>query len=89
MPAPVSTLTPFERFASEAVHKALYVLMVLVPLLGWAGVSAYIPRGASCSGCRCRPSRTVNESLAKVLLELHGWAALALAGLIVRISRAR
>lgn len=81
VPAPVSTLTPFERFASEAVHKALYVLMVLVPLLGWAGVSAY-PARDILFGLSLPPIAPVNESLAKTLLALHGWAALALAGLI-------
>lgn len=33
-------LTAFERRASHAAHLALYVLMVAVPLAGWAGSSA-------------------------------------------------
>ncbi len=81
VPEPVSTLTPFERFASETVHKGLYVLMVLVPLLGWAGVSAYPARGIL-FGLSLPPIAPVNESLAKTLLMLHGWAAFALAALI-------
>jgi len=81
VPAPVSTLTPFERFASEAVHRALYGLMIVVPLLGWAGVSAYPARGIL-FGLSLPPIAPVNETLAKVLLELHGWAALAMVALI-------
>ncbi len=50
--------------------------MVLVPLLGWAGVSAYPARGIL-FGLSLPPIAPVNESLAKVLLALHGWAALA------------
>jgi cytochrome b561 len=80
-PAPVSTLTPFERFASEAVHKGLYALMVLTPLLGWAGVSAYPARGIL-FGLSLPPIMPVNETLAKILLQLHGFSALALAALI-------
>ncbi len=40
-PAPVATLTPLERIASGVVHALLYLLLIVVPLLGWAGASAY------------------------------------------------
>jgi cytochrome b561 len=33
-------LTPFERVASAVTHKALYALMIAMPLLGWASSSA-------------------------------------------------
>ena len=38
-PLPAS-LTPFERKASHVVHVLFYVLMIGMPLLGWAMVSA-------------------------------------------------
>jgi cytochrome b561 len=77
-PAPVSTLTPFERFASDAAHKALYVLMFLVPLLGWAAVSAYPARGVL-FGLSLPPILPVNQALAGTLFTLHKAAAIGLA----------
>jgi cytochrome b561 len=77
-PAPVSTLTAFERFASESAHKALYVLMFLVPLLGWAAVSAYPARGVL-FGLSLPPIMPVNEALAKALFTAHKAAAIGLA----------
>jgi cytochrome b561 len=40
-PPPAATLTKFERIASGAVHHGLYLLIFIMPLLGWAGTSAY------------------------------------------------
>ncbi len=77
VPEPVSTLTSFERFASDAAHKALYVLMILVPLLGWAAVSAYPARGIL-FGLSLPPILPVNEALAKTLFSLHKAAAIGL-----------
>ena len=43
-PPPVP-LHPLQRLASEATHLGLYGLLILVPILGWTGVSAYGARG--------------------------------------------
>jgi cytochrome b561 len=40
-PAVYAGLTPLEQRASGFVHHALYVLIVVTPLLGWAATSAY------------------------------------------------
>jgi cytochrome b561 len=41
-PVPVTaTLTPFEERTSRWTHRALYALMVLVPLFGWLSSSAF------------------------------------------------
>ena len=40
-PAPDPTLTPADRNASLAAQYALYVLLFVVPILGWAGTNAY------------------------------------------------
>jgi cytochrome b561 len=69
-PAPVSMLTGFERFASETAHRLLYVLMVLVPLLGWAAVSAYPARGVF-FGLSLPPIMPVNQALAGTLFTAH------------------
>ncbi len=41
VPAPEPTLSPLERNASLAAQYALYVLLFVVPVLGWAGTNAY------------------------------------------------
>jgi len=40
-PAPEETLTPADRRASLAAQYALYALLFIVPVLGWAGTNAY------------------------------------------------
>lgn len=40
-PAPAGTLTKFERIASTAAHHSLLALLFLMPLIGWAMMSAY------------------------------------------------
>jgi cytochrome b561 len=40
-PAPEAILSPFDRRASLAAQYVLYILLLGVPLLGWAGTNAY------------------------------------------------
>ena len=40
-PADEPTLNAFEKFASHATHWTLYLLLILVPLVGWLGISLY------------------------------------------------
>ena len=40
-PAPYAALPAFERRGSVAAQHTLYLLLFIVPLLGWAGASAY------------------------------------------------
>jgi cytochrome b561 len=40
-PADEPTITWWQRAASHVTHWSLYGLLILVPLLGWAGVSLY------------------------------------------------
>lgn len=73
-PPPVATLTPFERVASHAVHMALYLLLLIVPLLGWAGISAY--PALNVFGLFDLPAiLPPDEALAKRILGLHGLLA--------------
>ena len=39
-PAPVPTLTPFERIASRAVHDLLYLVLLSLPIVGWLATAA-------------------------------------------------
>jgi cytochrome b561 len=40
-PGPAAGLTTFERFASVAVHYAMYALLIAMPIVGWLMTSAY------------------------------------------------
>lgn len=72
------TLAWWQKAASHLIHWALYGLLLIVPLLGWIGVSLF-------------PSLTVfnlfdlpaltspNEEAAKRVLSIHGWLAILLA----------
>ena len=40
-PSPASNLTRFEGIASITAHRALLLLIFLMPLVGWASMSAY------------------------------------------------
>lgn len=81
-PAPVSTLTPVERLVSGVVHNLIYVLLVLTPLLGWAGVTAF-PALITVGGYNlpAMPFVPQDQALAKQLFTLHGYTARALVAL--------
>jgi cytochrome b561 len=40
-PPPAAVLTPFERIASRSTHGTLIVLLLITPIVGWLGVSAF------------------------------------------------
>ena len=81
-PAPVATLTKFERIASGAVHHLLYMLLFLVPLTGWAGVSAF---GAlNVFGLFSLPALLPkNPGLASVMFTIHGALAITMVVLVM------
>jgi cytochrome b561 len=80
-PAYTTPLTPLEAQVSRAAHWALYGLLVITPVLGWAGVSAY-PAPLPVFGLFDAPRiASENRAWAETLLELHGICALALGSL--------
>lgn len=40
-PADEPTIEPWQKLASHATHWSIYVLLVVVPVLGWLGISYY------------------------------------------------
>jgi len=66
------------------MHGLLYVLLFAVPLLGWAGVTAY-PALITVAGYHlpAMPGITPNEALAKQLFALHGTLAFVLGALVI------
>lgn len=67
---------------SGIVHGVLYLLLLVVPLLGWAAISAY-PALITVGGydLPAMPGIPKDQALAKQLFEIHGNLALALVGL--------
>jgi cytochrome b561 len=76
-PRPASVLTPVQRTLSQTVHIGLYVMLFVVPILGWLGKSAY---GAEAQGISVFYLFHVpvlldkDEDLAETLLGYHGIA---------------
>ncbi|MEZ5825048.1 MAG: cytochrome b [Geminicoccaceae bacterium] len=89
-PAPVASMTDFERSLATAAHHALYLLMFIVPLLGWLNTStadmpvnwfgmAIVPQLMGPDSGLKEVFGTVHELAAKLLLFLvilHVLAAL-------------
>jgi cytochrome b561 len=81
-PPPAATLTAFERKASVSVHHLLYLMLFLVPLTGWAGVSAYGAR--EIFGLFSLPEIVArDEGRASILLWVHGALAMILVALVL------
>jgi cytochrome b561 len=64
---------------AKSVQGALYLLLLLTPLLGWAGVTAF-PALITVGGYHlpAMPGIPKDQALAKQLFEIHGYLALAL-----------
>jgi cytochrome b561 len=78
----------WQKAASHAVHWLLYGLLLIVPLLGWIGVSLYPSLGIF--GLFDLPALAApNEETAKRVLALHGWLAWLIGALaLVHIAAA-
>lgn len=75
------TLEWWQKAASHLVHWALYGLLLIVPLLGWLGVSLF--PSLAVFGLFDLPALTApNEDAAKRMLWGHGWLAILLALLV-------
>ena len=83
-PAYPASLTPLRILVAKTVHGLLYLLLFAVPLLGWAGVTAY-PALITVAGYHLPPMPWVaqNEALAKQLFAVHGTLAFVLAALVI------
>jgi cytochrome b561 len=66
---------------SQAIHYVLYVAMLLVPLLGWAGVSDYGARGIV-FGYSLPMILPEGAGYADTLFAAHAWLSFALLALV-------
>lgn len=71
------------QLAAKSLHHLLYILLVLTPLFGWAGVTAF-PALITLGGYHLPAMPFVAESreLAAQLFAIHGWLAITLCVLI-------
>lgn len=80
-PADEPTLEWWQKAASHMTHWGLYALLLLLPLLGWIGVSYYGARGIF--GLFSLPALvSENKASAEFVLSLHKWAAYLLVGMV-------
>lgn len=81
-PSYPASVSPLAIKMAAMVHGILYLLLLVVPLLGWAGVTAY-PALITVGGydLPAMPGVPKDQALAKQLFEVHGNLALVLAGL--------
>jgi cytochrome b561 len=82
-PPPDPVLTRTERALSTAVHHMLYVMLFLVPILGWLALSAYGLRPPFFGLFELPPLLAKNEALSERLFRLHGLGGFVIGGLIV------
>lgn len=83
-PAYPDVMSRAQVIAAKSLHLLFYVLLVVVPLFGWAGVTAFpaliIVPGFELPGF---PGVPQDEALAEKLFQIHGTLALLLAFLIL------
>lgn len=75
------SLEPWQREASHLVHAWIYLLLIVIPLLGWAGVSLYpavVLFGSFSIPAILEPNREASAAV----LAAHRYGAFALMGLI-------
>ena len=73
----------WQRLAARGVHDLLYLLLLVLPLLGWLGTSAY---GAPITVFwlfELPPLVGKDEGLAEKILPVHATLGLVMAGLVV------
>ena len=80
-PAPEPTLNRMERAVSAAVHGLLYVLLIVMPILGYLANSAYGAATPVFGLFNIPPAIGQNEALSDRLFMLHRWIGYAVAGL--------
>jgi cytochrome b561 len=82
-PEPYPGLARWQRIAADVTHRALYVLIVVVPLLGWAATSAFRAPISVYGLFELPPILAVDKPLAETLFSIHMAGAYLLAAFVV------
>lgn len=79
-----ASMSRSQIIAAKSLHHLFYVLLILVPLLGWAGVTAF-PALIIMPGIElpAMPGIPVDQTLAEKLFRIHGACAILLACLVL------
>ncbi len=80
-PADEPTIEWWQKAASHATHWSLYALLILVPLVGWLGISLYGAREVF-GLLTIPPLAPQNDEAAGIVLQLHRYLALLTVALI-------
>lgn len=80
-PTDEPTIEWWQKAASHATHWSLYLLLILVPLVGWLGISLYGARSVF-GIATIPPLAAENSEVAKTVLALHRYLALLTVALI-------
>lgn len=78
-PADEPTIEPWQKAVSHLTHWMIYLLLIVVPVLGYLGISYY--PALEVFGVKLPAVVAANEDTAKVVFTWHGYAALALVAL--------
>ena len=82
LPLP-ATVPASQRLAAESVHWALYVLLIVQPLVGWAATSAYRAPIIVYGLFELPPILPVNQPLSEQLFFVHRGLGIAMAVLVL------
>lgn len=81
-PGKLPEIPAWQQGAATLAHAALYLLLIVVPLLGWLGISFY-PALKVFDSAVLPALVSPNRPASEVVLFWHVWAAFALVGLAV------
>ena len=83
-PAYGPSVSRLVQVLAKSVHGLMYLLLLVVPLLGWAGVTAF-PALITVAGYHLPPMPGIpkDQALAKQIFEIHGTLAMVLLILII------
>ncbi len=82
-PPLVADLPEWQELSAKVVHRALYVLLFAVPILGWAGTSAFRAPIFVFELFELPPILPENRDLSESLLEIHELLAFTLCGVLL------
>jgi cytochrome b561 len=82
-PSPIDSVPPAHMALARWAHRALYALMLAVPLSGWAGSAATGIDVVVFNTWTLPPILPPSEAAAKALLLLHHWLTWALMAVLV------
>jgi cytochrome b561 len=82
VPEPYASLALWQRLAAEITHRMLYALIFIVPLLGWAGASAFGAPISIYGLFTLPPILAVDKHLAETLFSVHMAAAYLISAIV-------